>query len=273
MKGKDLRNLFIGGILGTLSIGALAATAVPNTFQPGTSIKAADVNANFSTLQGGLNALEAKFPLKTADLGDGIVTAPKLATQNPVANGKFLSYNGQGLVWADGTAGTVGPQGPKGDPGTNGNTVLSGSGAPTASLGANGDFYLDSAASVLYGPKANNVWPTSGTSLKGPQGNTGAQGAPGPQGQPGVSGYQQVVSTLSNQTLGAFGENVQFVNCPTGKRVVGGGFIVFNAVGRWLNGTNGPSSDTQWVVALENFSNATITAGQINIYAICVAAN
>ncbi|MBF6596587.1 MAG: collagen-like protein [Thermaceae bacterium] len=271
---KDIQKFLFGLIV--TGLGALAATTVPNVFQPGTPIKASEVNANFTALQTGLNALETKLPLKTADLTDGSVTAPKFSTQNPVSNGKFLSYNGSSLVWADGTAGTVGPQGPKGDPGTNGNTVLSGSGAPTASLGANGDFYLDSAASVLYGPKANNVWPASGTSLKGPQGNTGAQGlqgAPGPQGQPGVSGYQRVVITLSNQTLGAFGENVQFVNCPTGKRVVGGGLIVFNAVGRWLNGTNGPSSDTQWVVALENFSNATITAGQINIYAICVTAN
>jgi hypothetical protein len=51
--------------------------------------------------------------------------------------------------------------------------VLNGTGAPAQSLGNNGDFYLDTAADVLYGPKANGTWPASGTSLVGNPG-TGA---------------------------------------------------------------------------------------------------
>ncbi|HEV8622477.1 MAG TPA: hypothetical protein VGR33_06260, partial [Actinomycetota bacterium] len=34
----------------------------------------------------------------------------------------------------------------------------------------NGDFYLDTSAWVLYGPKASGAWPGSGTSLVGPTG-------------------------------------------------------------------------------------------------------
>ena len=47
---------------------------------------------------------------------------------------------------------------------------MSGAGAPGAGVGANGDFYLDTTAWVLYGPKASGAWPGSGTSLVGPAG-------------------------------------------------------------------------------------------------------
>ncbi len=228
MNAKTIKNLVLGGALASAGAWALAGTSLPNSFSPGTPIKAADVNANFSALQAGESALEAKFPVSTANLADASVTAPKLKTLAPASSGTFLSYNGSSLVWAAGTAGTVGPQGLKGDKGDPG--------------------------------------------AQGPKGDTGAQGPQGLQGAAGVSGYQQVVNVLIQPSLGAFGENVQFVNCPAGKSVVGGGFIVFNAAGRWLNGTNGPTSSTQWVVALENYSGSTITAGQINIYAICVNA-
>lgn len=231
MNANDIKHAIFGSILATAGAWALAGTTVPNTFQSGTPIKAADVNANFRALQDGLNGLENSFPVSTTNLADSGVTAPKLKTPAPAASGKFLSYNGQSLVWADGKAGTVGPQGAKGDKGDPG----------------------------AQGPKGD-------TGAQGPKGDTGAQGVAG------VSGYQQVLNVLSNQSLGAFGENVLFINCPAGKRVVGGGVVVFNAIGRWLNGTNGPTSETQWVVALENFSNTTITAGQINLYAICVNA-
>lgn len=70
-----------------------------------------------------------------------------------------------------------GPAGAMGAPGANGNTVLNGSGAPASSLGAVGDFYIDTAAHVLYGPKTSTGWPASGTSLVGPAGAPGAGGA------------------------------------------------------------------------------------------------
>lgn len=45
--------------------------------------------------------------------------------------------------------------------------LLSGTVAPTATDGASGDFYLDSAKSALYGPKAAGGWPVAPVSLAG----------------------------------------------------------------------------------------------------------
>ncbi len=45
------------------------------------------------------------------------------------------------------------------------NTILHGTGAPASTTGNNGDFYLDTNAQVLYGPKASGAWPTPGTAL------------------------------------------------------------------------------------------------------------
>jgi hypothetical protein len=66
-------------------------------------------------------------------------------------------------------------------------TILTGSGAPTATLGAGGDLYLDTAAYQIYGPKTSSGW-GSPTSLQGPKGDSGATGAQGPQGDTGATG-------------------------------------------------------------------------------------
>lgn len=84
----------------------------------------------------------------------------------------------QGAAGATGATGPQGPAGPAGTNGTNGangadgKTVLNGTGAPSGGLGTDGDFYLDTAASRLYGPKTAGAW-GSGVSLIGPQGPAG----------------------------------------------------------------------------------------------------
>ncbi len=98
-----------------------------------------------------------------------------------------------GVAGATGLSGVMGPMGPMGPMG---NTLLNGIGAPATSLGNNGDFYLDTKYSILYGPKANGIWPDPGTYLIGAQGATGATGLQGPpggsgaQGPPGATGLQ-----------------------------------------------------------------------------------
>lgn len=52
-------------------------------------------------------------------------------------------------------SGTLGTEGPAG---TNGNTLISGSGAPTTA-GVDGDSYIDIDTNFIYGPKAVGVWP------------------------------------------------------------------------------------------------------------------
>jgi hypothetical protein len=57
-------------------------------------------------------------------------------------------------------------------PGADGKTVLNGSGAPSDSLGENGDFYLDTTGDFIYGPKTGGSWGAS-TSIIGGTGISG----------------------------------------------------------------------------------------------------
>ena len=53
--------------------------------------------------------------------------------------------------------------------------ILSGTGVPSAGLGVDGDFYIDTAANDIYGPKTAGAW-GSATDLVGPQGPAGPIG-------------------------------------------------------------------------------------------------
>jgi hypothetical protein len=63
-----------------------------------------------------------------------------------------------------------------GPPGTNGNTLLNGTVPPTSGDGVNGDFYIDTNANEIYGPKTGGSWGV-GTPLIGPQGPSGSSGS------------------------------------------------------------------------------------------------
>lgn len=80
-------------------------------------------------------------------------------------------------TWPAGTS-LIGPQG---NPGADGNTILYGSSDPTAGLGVNGNFFINTATHFMFGPKAGGAWP-AGTSLIGPTGPQGPAGAPGSGG-------------------------------------------------------------------------------------------
>jgi hypothetical protein len=96
--------------------------------------------------------------------------------------GAWGSPNGN-IRGPQGPQGIQGIQGIQGVPGTNGNTILYGTTNPVAGTGNNGDFYINTSTSFIYGPKAAGAWP-AGTSLVGPQGAIGPQG---PQGIPGLT--------------------------------------------------------------------------------------
>ena len=74
-----------------------------------------------------------------------------------------------------GAQGPAGPQGATGAQGASGSQILSGTGAPAASLGNNGDFYLDKSSYSLYGPKAGGSWGAA-LLLQGPAGPQGPAG-------------------------------------------------------------------------------------------------
>ena len=64
-----------------------------------------------------------------------------------------------------------------GPPGENGNTVLSGTGAPMDSAtGTDGDFYIDTDSMLIYGPRTSGAWGTA-TSLVGTDGEGGVTSA------------------------------------------------------------------------------------------------
>ena len=101
----------------------------------------------------------------------------------------------QGPAGATGSAGPQGPQGPTGATGADGKTLLSGTANPSVAVGINGDFYINTATSTIFGPKAAGVWPTGvsllgATGAQGPQGIQGTQGLQGPTGSAGPQGPQ-----------------------------------------------------------------------------------
>jgi hypothetical protein len=63
------------------------------------------------------------------------------------------------------------------------NGLISGTGPPAAGSGSDGDFYLDTANQILFGPKTAGVWPASAVALGGVQGAASAYD-PGPVSVP-----------------------------------------------------------------------------------------
>jgi hypothetical protein len=74
------------------------------------------------------------------------------------------------------------------------NTILSGAGVPAATIGINGDFYIDVKGMNFYGPKKNNRWPIP-TSLRGPAGPIGPSGIDGKTGAAGSTSDGKVGAT------------------------------------------------------------------------------
>jgi hypothetical protein len=64
------------------------------------------------------------------------------------------------------------------------NTVLNGKGAPSKSIGIDGDFYIDTRSLLISGPKTNGKWPTA-RSMQGANGTNGVNGANGSDGKNG----------------------------------------------------------------------------------------
>jgi|694.fasta_scaffold26901_5 hypothetical protein len=74
-----------------------------------------------------------------------------------------------------------------GSAGADGNTILNGTIAPAPFIGVDGDFYIDTATNIIYGPKVGTAWGT-GTSIKGATGTAGSAGPTGLTGPTGATG-------------------------------------------------------------------------------------
>ena len=92
------------------------------------------------------------------------------------------------------------------------NTLLNGLGAPNATDGIDGDFYLDTLSSNLYGPKKKGKWPLP-KSLVGPV---------GPQGPVGKQGSEGKVGDKGASTSSAGSQGVQGIQGPQGLQGIPG---------------------------------------------------
>ena len=133
-----------------------------------------------------------------------------------------------GGVWNKGVS-FFGPQGEKGN---DGKTILNGATDPT-SEGIDGDFYLNTSTSKLFGPKTGGAW-GSGVSLVGSSGSKGVDGKtilngvsnPTSEGIDGDFYFNTSTSKLFGpKTGGAWGSGILLVG-PSGSKGVDGKTIL-----------------------------------------------
>ena len=141
-------------------------------------------------------------------------------------------------------------------------------------LGADGKFPVSVGAVGPAGAKgekgeAGPAGPRGATGATGATGAAGARGPVGPAGPSGVSGWQYLVSDGTRIKAGDWA-NVS-VNCPSGKKALGGGVAVLvpNYRSRVTQSAPGGAAATGWVGTVANdYPTASITA-----YAWVICAN
>jgi hypothetical protein len=166
------------------------------------------------------------------------------------------------------------------------NTVLSGRGVPSVSIGLDGDFYIDLKTLNMYGPKTKNKWPIP-VSLKGPAGpigpagvdgkngsaglSTSSSGAPGPAGAVGPAGSQGAQGNAgATGATGPAGSGSGSVG-PTGPKgetgtvgAVGPSNVQSVAINPWTLATNTSNGKSE----SDSFGN--LEAGKLYFFSIVV---
>ena len=264
------------GTNGTNGMNGTNGTAVLN----GTTAPSSAVGANgdfyINTVTNMLYGPKANglWPTGTSLVGPTGATGP-MGPQG--LTGATGAQGPQGIQGLTGTTGLTGPQGPSGTNGTNGMNgtngaaVLNGTIAPSLALGANGDFYINTATNMLYGPKTNGTWPT-GTSLVGP---TGATGPTGPQGLTGATGPQGQIG-LTGATGAQGPQGIQGLTGATGSTGAQGpagtngtnGSNGLNALIKTTTepaGMNCSNGGTKIETGLDANSNGVLEVGEVNV--------
>lgn len=141
-----------------------------------------------------------------------------------------------GATGPEGPQGPTGATGPAGADGADGSVWLSGSGAPSGSLGKVTDWYLNDSSGDVYEKTGSQTW-TLRDNLTGPTGPTGSAGADGADGADGHEWF--VESTYPAST-------------PTGMSV--GDLLLINETGtvyECVNTTGDPATDLVWTANIE----------------------
>ena len=134
----------------------------------------------------------------------------------------------------------IGPQGEKGDQGIQGGKGEKGDQGIQGEKGDKGD-----------------------TGGAGPKGDTGAKGA---TGSPGLSGYQRLSTHFSSYVA----DSTATVTCPSGKKILGGGWQNLDGINKPLR-QNSPGSATSLTANAWSFR-STSGGGRITVHAICAFA-
>jgi hypothetical protein len=145
-------------------------------------------------------------------------------------------------------------------------------------MASDGSLRLVNAAADCKKNETALAW--SQTGPQGPQGIQGPQGPQGPQGVQGPQGIQGVQGPAGISGLERVQENSPFdavatkqvrAYCPTGKKVVGGGYLFFFGGPTVPIRTNAPTLDLDsWLVSGTNFEN---TPWSVTAIAICAFAD
>ncbi len=176
-----------------------------------------------------------------------------------------------------GPVGAAGPKGDRGDPGASGATGPQGPIGPSGPAGATGPAGAkgDKGDAGPQGP----VGPAGATGPAGPTGPQGPRGLEGPQGPQGLqgpsgplSGYEKVSSSPTTIDDNVFATAT--ANCPSSKRVVGGGYLGSGSTSNnsfLVVVSSGPNSaNTAWQVVARTNSSGTYT---LTAYAFCANVN
>lgn len=167
------------------------------------------------------------FSISSPSSGNATQLQGRAVSATAPANGAGLFWNG--TAWAPGN-GTTGPTGPAGQDGAR---FYSGTSGPVSGFGASGDFWLDTNAGKLYGPKQSGAWgsglllqsgqagptgPTGSAGSNGAAGSVGATGAAGATGATGPTGIRgaTIVAGAGSPPTGAGNNGDYYLNTSNG---------------------------------------------------------
>jgi len=122
------------------------------------------------------------FAIQSPSSGNATQLQGRAVAATAPTGGQVLGWDGSS--WGP----SQGVTGPTGSAGVDAPKILNGTTGPVSGYGRNGDFFLDTSAGVLYGPKVSGSWGAGLQLQSGPAGPTGV-GATGPAStQPGPTG-------------------------------------------------------------------------------------
>ena len=99
-KGIHLRSFALGTCIAISALGLYALAATLNIFKEGDVVSSSKINDNFAALNTDVAAVNAKFPVKTADVADGAVNAAK--TSDEPGGAQAVSSSVGSITTADG---------------------------------------------------------------------------------------------------------------------------------------------------------------------------